>query len=259
MSFESAAPATDEFSILDLFGPDASQQAQILVQEAADRSMDEMAVVINAAKAHNSSLDSTSVEALLSQRTDFGPYHTIGHVKTSLPSALLRGQDVQEKVNLLINQNMIDQKTGRYKTGYRIMKPPYPVFPFSPDITQLGVHLNDEAYITGAATGASIGGVFGKLSPEALAEFVKTWGSTRVDIAAKESLLSQLAHQLTLAMAEGVDLANASIVINKQNPTTKRIESVTIHAGEDENDQLKSDEENYLEVMLRRGSVLRHE
>ncbi|RNA73517.1 hypothetical protein [[Curtobacterium] plantarum] len=250
MSFESAAPATDEFSILDLFGPEASPQAQLLVQEAADRSMDEMAEVINAAKARDGSQDS-GVKALLAEQIDFVPYHTIGHANPLVSSMLQNAQDLQEEID-----NLLNPTRDGYKAGFGFIKPPYPVFPFSPEITRRGVHVNEEANVTAR--------VIGRLSPEVFAQFVRMRDSTgslstRLDIAAKESLLSQLAHQLTLAMAEGVNLSNASIVLNKQNPTTKRIESVTIHAEGDDNDRPDESERHDLEWMLRRAYAPRHE
>lgn len=250
MSFESAAPATDEFSILDLFGPDASQQAQLLVQEAADRSMDEMAEVINAAKAQNGSQVS-GVKALSGQPINFVPYHTLGHAEPSIPNMLQYTRNLQEKID-----NLLNPMRDHYKAVYSFIKPPHPAFPFSPEITRQGVHVNEEANVTA--------GIIGRLSSEALAQFVKRRDSTgalstRLDIAAKESLLSRLAHQLTLAMAEGVDLANASIVLNKQNPITKRIESVTIHAEGDDNDSPHESERHDLEWMMRRAYAPRHE
>ena len=242
MSFESAAPATDEFSILDLFGPEASPQAQLLVQEAADRSMDEMAEVINAAVARDEA-QGIDINALLAEQTKLIPHFTVGYADG--PAHSVGHKAVEDAIKNLTSWR------GLRNTTYGLVKPSSEMLPFSVEkfqLPKLPMGISEETI------------PFGGLSQLALDEVLKTWGtirslSTRSDIAAKESLLSQLARQLTLAMAEGVDLANASLILNTQNPETKRIESVTIHAGEDDNDQSSGS----LEWKMSRAYEPRHE
>ena len=246
MSFESAAPTTDEFSILDLFGPDASQQAQLLVQEAADRSMDEMAEVINAAMARDGD-HGTEVNTLLAEKIKYVPHSVIGNSHTP---RYLSGHKVYTRLNdpIVSYESLINMSKFNWAK--------------SVPLNNLLEGTTEKLQYWIKARKQEDG--YNNLDRDAINHVLRTWGalqphSTNDDIAAKESLLSQLAHKLTLAMAEGVDLANVSIVLNSQNPTTKRIESVIIHAENDDNDHRPDSEPHDLEWMLRPSTILRRE
>lgn len=199
MSFESEALAPDEFSLLDLFGSDASPRAQAIVQTAADSSMNEMAEVINAAivaePKHPAEPNTSSVVI------DILTEHTNDLRREIDRRADLVNQAQAKKYTPLYWPDLHETKVG--KTVYYLMD--------GNIFDEFPVHVTKH---------------FCK-------EIQKVAACREVDAKnnqAKQSLIIQLAHQLTIAMAEGADLTKLSLSLNMVNQATNRIEPINIYA-----------------------------
>ncbi|MGC0793580.1 hypothetical protein [Pantoea agglomerans] len=240
MSFESEAFAPDEYSLLDLFGPEASPQAQDIVKRAAERSMDEMAVVINAATKPDSK-EEASLNAASGSDLNGIP---IGTMKTISPEDLLitdtDALSTQTLYSILTSSERgeEDEEGATSKEEYHFTTQ----FLNIDDLRRQALVLRGvEAHLPGTP-GIPYGSkrtdkLWKILNVPTLAErmaaaYVPT--SSTENMAAKDSLVSQLAHQLTLAIAKGADLTKISLTLNVQNPETSRIEPINIHAVDDE-------------------------
>lgn len=246
MSFESEALAPDEFSLLDLFGPEASPQAQDIVIRAAERSMDEMAVVINAATKPDSK-EEASLNA--APRSDFNGI-PVGEIKTISPEDLLDTDidafNTQTLYSILTSSERGDEDeegaSSKEKYGFHTK-----VWNLDVDVDELRRQASVLQGLSGLSGLKVQGGLPDMLGiPDDSKLVHELWANVpalteRMDAAyglirntenmvAKDSLVSQLADQLTLAMANGADLTKISLTLNVQNPKTSRIEPINIHA-----------------------------
>lgn len=237
MSFESEALAHDELSLLDLFGPDASPRAQNIVQAAAERSMDEMAEVINAGN-NDAFTDAVTISApRLGAFTD------------------LRGA-IAETVASSADSNRKDLShyvpgVGAIVRAWRLMTPLPPVKveiqsdtwdSLFPSKYLLGDALQVDEVIHSLLDGhspISRAMEIGQLGYKpVISQGLRSGAGSRAELFArvardeelKDSLVHQLTEQLNAAIARGVDLSKVSVVLNAPNPESQRVEPVCIYA-----------------------------
>lgn len=226
MSLESEAFAPDELSLLDLFGPDASPRAQNIVQSAADRSMDEMAMVINAAGATDSEAENVLNAVVTAPR----------------PEALMKSIEVAKKS---IDEFVVTAGTEIDLTSLGVLssirhkfeqmfEKPMVVQPSDDggwtDIDAVWISSLENLTRVEEPKYELYHPAFAADMRYALTAHAKFPVRDMSNIAAKESILAQLAKELTIAMAEGVDLTKINVALNRQNSTTGRIEPINIHA-----------------------------
>lgn len=218
MSIESEALAPDELSLLDLFGPDASPRAQNIVQKAAERSMDEMATVINAAGEADS-----EAEYILDSGLAVPQSERVRKAADRLMADIQAGIKIDPMSLDLLNyltDNSINWSSGTSEDeGWTSIDAEW--------VSMLGklTSVEEPKYVTSFPY--SVGSKHGIISPNSTSynKFFDT-----ANLAAKDSILAQLAKQLTVAMAEGVDLTKINVALNLQNSSTGRIEPINIHA-----------------------------
>ncbi|KAA5928560.1 MULTISPECIES: hypothetical protein [Pantoea] len=230
MSFESEALAHDELSLLDLFGPDASPRAQNIVQAAAERSMDEMAEVINAG---NTAALAAELDAITAKSgaiiepvapSEYGDRKDIYYSIPGLDDVGLKAPDrvsptaeskegikdawaaLRESTGATHLRENADEQMRMLITHYFSLPLPTQIaWARFPDV------LASEGLRKGFGTAAGVGLI-------------------ARDEALKESLVHQLTEQLNAAIARGVDLSKVSVVLNAPNPESQRIEPVCIFA-----------------------------
>lgn len=236
MSFESEALAHDELSLLDLFGPDASPRAQNIVQAAAERSMDEMAEVINAgnndAFADAVTISETRLDAITDLRGAIA--------ETVASSADSNRKDLSHYVpgvggivrawrltSLPPVEMEID--SGTWDSLFRCKRLSGDALPIEGAIHSLLDGYSSVSWVTkimelGYKPVTSQGLRSGAGSRAEL------FARVARDEELKDSLVRQLTEQLNAAIARGVDLSKVSVVLNAPNPESQRVEPVCIYA-----------------------------
>lgn len=234
MSFESEALPHDELSLLDLFGPNASPRAQNIVQAAAERSMDEMAEIINAgnndalanaATTLATQLDAitagigATVEPVASSENSYRNYTYqripgLGCIWLTSPGRVAISAERKEEIKdawaalregadaTLLRENADDLMRT---LNNHLPLPTQSVYTYYPDV------LVSEGLIKGYETAVGVGLI-------------------ARDEELKASLVHQLTEQLNAAIARGVDLSKVNVVLNAPNPESQRVEPVCIYA-----------------------------
>lgn len=236
MSFESEALAHDELSLLDLFGPDASPRAQNIVQAAAERSMDEMAEVINAGKVDALSSLIHAMEAKVDAMQA-----EIDATDETYASSKALSEDKKWK----IFHHRIPGTAGLTSLLSGPETPPSPVeLDESSDVWSsflwhrpiVGKSLPfDETLRTLLLSYFQTPNLTEKSYWPAISSGLRSGNDSRVKLFArdeelKKSLVHQLTEQLNAAIARGVDLSKVSVVLNAPNPESQRVEPVCIYA-----------------------------
>jgi len=204
MSYESQALAPDELSLLDLFGPDTSLRAQNIVKVAAERSMDEMAAIIN-----ESDKNSSEKEFVVSVSPTTPDLPFPGSITWfSLPDDLddvLHGEVLEPLAPHRATEALFPREWSLQIPEYSGKHPIVRITSITDELSKLSDDMRQ-----------SVEKLMQQVNPQ--------------NVAAKASIVEQLSRQLAFAMAQGMDLTKASVALNLQNPTTGRIEPINIYA-----------------------------
>ncbi|MDJ0023631.1 hypothetical protein QM543_10075 [Pantoea eucrina] len=207
MSLESEALSADEFSLLDLFGPEASPRAQAIVQAGAKRSMDEMAIVLNEAKANDSASFSTADNNQTTQEV--------------LHEAVLELLHLDPVERATLNAVIPDSAPGhRSKGRERLLN--------LASGKAEGLWTSENMFIHSDAVMFVKGFGAPKARPAAIIKNTTAAGRARDQSAVIAMYMQKLEKVLVEASRNGVNLATAKLSFVADNPVTKRREEKII-------------------------------
>lgn len=207
MSSESEALSADEFSLLDLFGPEASPRAQAIVQAGAKRSMDEMSIVLNEAKANDSASFSTADNNQTTQEI--------------LHEAVLELMHLDPVERATLNAVIPDSAPGyRSKGRERFLKLAAEKVEGLWTSENVFIHSDGIAFVKGLGSPKARPGIILRSSAAAARE--------RDQSAVIAMYMQKLEKVLVEASRNGVNLATAKLSFVADNPVTERREEKII-------------------------------